>query len=228
MPTPTIDPMPPAPEPTNPRDVFSARSFAFFAALAGRIAQMNAALAWVASQLAAIAGHAGTAAAAQVLAQDAVTAAQAEVVNAQAKVTAAQGYAIEAQSHASDAANAAYSVASPWAPGAYTANQVVWLNTSSGSLYRCIADVNSAIQPNLDDAHWVYVGPAPEALPASTAYTRTGDVITKITEDGEDITIAYNADGTVNTVSYPHAGKTRTETYSYTAGVPTGMTATEI
>lgn len=71
--------MPPAPEPTNPRDVFSARSFAFFAALAGCIAQMNAALAWVASQLATIAGYADTATAART---DAVAAAAAAAASA--------------------------------------------------------------------------------------------------------------------------------------------------
>lgn len=77
--------------------------------------------------------------------------------------------------------------------------------------------------------------PAADTLPGASApapvdsatYTYTDGLTTTITEDGVDTTIAYNADGTVKTVSYPHAGKTRTETYSYTDGVPTGMTATE-
>ena len=39
--------------------------------------------------------------------------------------------------------------------------------------------------------------------------------------------ITYNADGSVDTVSYPSGALTRTETYSYTGGVLTGMTAAE-
>ena len=148
--------------------------------------------------------------------------------NAAGSESAAQGYVNEAQGHANDAANAAYSVASPWAPGAYTANQVVWLNVSSGSLYRCTADVNSSTAPNLDSAHWVYVGPAPEPLPDSVIYTYTGGLVTKINSDGEETTITYNVDGTVNTIAYPYNGKTRTETYSYTNGALTSVTATEI
>lgn len=57
--------------------------------------------------------------------------------------------------------------------------------------------------------------------------TYTSDRVTQITEDSVDTTITYNGDETVNTISYPHGGKTRTETYSYTNGAPTGMTATE-
>ena len=38
----------------------------------------------------------------------------------------------------------------------------------------------------------------------------------------------YNADGTGKTISYPRAGKTRTETYNYNAdGTVAGMSATE-
>lgn len=79
MPTPIIDPMPSAPEPTNPRAVFSARSFAFFAAMAGFITQVNAALAWVADQLAAIAGYAAVTTTASA---DAVAAASAAAASA--------------------------------------------------------------------------------------------------------------------------------------------------
>lgn len=60
------------------------------------------------------------------------------------------------------------------------------------------------------------------------ALTRTNNSITAITEDGVTTTIAYDAQGRVATVSYPRAGKTRTETYSYNgAGQLTGMSATE-
>lgn len=55
----------------------------------------------------------------------------------------------------------------------------------------------------------------------------TGNRITSITEDGKTTTITYNGDGTVNTISWPRAGKTRTETYTYSAGRVTGMNATE-
>lgn len=57
--------------------------------------------------------------------------------------------------------------------------------------------------------------------------TYTDGRVTKITEDGVDTDITYNSDGTVNTVSWPAGSLTRTETYSYTGGVLTGMTATE-
>lgn len=58
--------------------------------------------------------------------------------------------------------------------------------------------------------------------------TYTSGRMTKITEDGVDTTITWNPDGTMDTVSYPRGSKTRTETFSYTAGVFTGMTATEV
>lgn len=57
--------------------------------------------------------------------------------------------------------------------------------------------------------------------------TRTGGRITSVTEDGVTTSVTYNADGSVNTVAYPRAGKTRTETYTYASGALTGMNATE-
>lgn len=69
-------------------------------------------------------------------------------------------------------------------------------------------------------------------LKASTvstmSITRTGDNITRITEDSVQTNIAYNADGTINTVSYPVGSKTRTETFTYSSGQLTGMTASEV
>lgn len=56
----------------------------------------------------------------------------------------------------------------------------------------------------------------------------TSGRVTSVVEDGVTKTITYNADGTVNTVSFPHRGLTRTETYAYTGGVCTGMTAVEV
>jgi uncharacterized lipoprotein NlpE involved in copper resistance len=72
-------------------------------------------------------------------------------------------------------------------------------------------------------ALYASAGGPPDAL----TITYTGDRVTGIDEDGVDTTITYNADGTVHTVSYPVGALTRTETYSYTAGVLTGMTAAE-
>ncbi|MBS0508899.1 MAG: hypothetical protein JSR53_16100, partial [Proteobacteria bacterium] len=81
----------PAPEPTNSREVFSARTFAFYAAMAGFIAQVNAAIAWVATQLTAISGHASIASAAR---DDAMAAAAAASLSANAaKWVSGQAYA---------------------------------------------------------------------------------------------------------------------------------------
>ena len=60
----------------------------------------------------------------------------------------------------------------------------------------------------------------------SITYNGNGS-IAKLTEDGVVKTFAYNGDGTINTVSWPVGALTRTETYSYTSGVLTGMTAVE-
>ena len=65
-------------------------------------------------------------------------------------------------------------------------------------------------------------------LPASMSITYSSGRVVKITEDGVETNITYNPDETVNTISYPHNGKTRTETYTYTDGWPTGMTASEV
>lgn len=61
---------------------------------------------------------------------------------------------------------------------------------------------------------------------ASLTYNSDGTVAT-VTEDGLTKTLAYNADGTVNTISWPVDTLTRTETYTYTSGVLTSITATE-
>lgn len=60
------------------------------------------------------------------------------------------------------------------------------------------------------------------------ALTYTAGRVTTITEDGADTAITYNADGTVHTITSTVADKTRTETYNYSGGVLTGMTAAEI
>ena len=52
--------------------------------------------------------------------------------------------------------------------------------------------------------------------------------IDTVAENGVTKTFAYNLDGTINTVSWSVGLLTRAETYSYTNGVLTGMTATEV
>ena len=61
----------------------------------------------------------------------------------------------------------------------------------------------------------------------SITYNGNGSIAT-LTEDGVVKTFAYNGDGTINTVSWPIGALTRTETYSYSSGVLTGMAATEV
>ena len=68
-------------------------------------------------------------------------------------------------------------------------------------------------------------GPLIDSL--TITYNGDGTVAT-LTEDGVVKTFAYNGDGTINTVSWPVGALTRTETYSYSSGVLTGMTATEV
>ena len=60
----------------------------------------------------------------------------------------------------------------------------------------------------------------------SITYNGDGSIAT-LTEDGVVKTFAYNGDGSINTVSWPVGALTRTETYSYTSGVLTGMAAVE-
>lgn len=210
---PVIDDLPLPPDP-NDRATFNARAYPWSLAQQTLATQVNAATQNVYNNAADAAASA-------------VAANQSKIDAGLAKADAEQARD-DAEGHAQNAANAAYTVASQWvANAAYTPNQIVWLNSSSGDLYRCIASVSGATQPSLDAAHWVFIGPPDGSLPASTSYTYTSGRVTKITEDSVDTTISYNLDGTVDEVVYPHAGKTRTETYSYSSGVLTGMTASE-
>ena len=124
MPTPQIDAMPPAPEPTNSRDVFSARTFAFYAAMAGFVAQMNAAIAWVATQLTAISGHASS-------------------------TSGARDEAMAAAAAASLSANAA-----KWVSGqAYADGALAW-SPSNWQTYRRKGAGAGATDPAVDPANW--------------------------------------------------------------------------
>ena len=71
-------------------------------------------------------------------------------------------------------------------------------------------------------ASWAFL----EIDALSITYNGNGTIAT-LTEDGVVKTFAYNGDGSINTVSWPVGALTRTETYSYTSGVLTGMTAVE-
>ena len=67
-----------------------------------------------------------------------------------------------------------------------------------------------------------------DTLIDSLTITYNGDgTVATLTEDGVVKTFAYNGDGTIDTVSWPVGPLTRTETYSYSSGVLTGMTAVE-
>ena len=71
-------------------------------------------------------------------------------------------------------------------------------------------------------ASWAFL----EIDALSITYNGNGTIAT-LTEDGVVKTFAYNGNGTINTVSWPVGALKRTETYSYTSGVLTGMTAVE-
>lgn len=60
----------------------------------------------------------------------------------------------------------------------------------------------------------------------SVTYDAAGRV-SQYTEEGIARTLAYNADGSVNTIKWAVGPRLRTETYNYSAGRITGMTATE-
>lgn len=60
----------------------------------------------------------------------------------------------------------------------------------------------------------------------SITYNGDGTVAT-VTEDGVVKTMTYNSDGTIATIAWPVGSLTRTETYTYTGDVLTGMTAAE-
>jgi YD repeat-containing protein len=70
-------------------------------------------------------------------------------------------------------------------------------------------------------------GGTPAPVDAMTV-TYTDGRVSAVTEDSVTTSIAYDGSGRVSTVSYPHAGKTRTETYTYNSdGSVAGMTAAE-
>ena len=125
MPDPTITALPAAPAPTDDRASFSAKSFAFFAALATFITEVNAIVAWIAVQVASTAASAAAALSART---DALAAA---------------------------AAAAAYASATKWVSGtAYADGAVVWSPITNLS-YRRNGAGAGATDPSADTVNWV-------------------------------------------------------------------------
>lgn len=124
MPTPQIDAMPAAPAPTDSREVFSSKTFAFYAAMAGFISQVNAALTWVATQLGIIDDH--------------VTA-----------TTSARDEAMAAAAAASFSANA-----DKWVSDQTYADGALAWSPSNWQAYRRKGAGAGAIDPAVDAVNW--------------------------------------------------------------------------
>ena len=101
-----------------------------------------------------------------------------------------------------------------WGDGISAVAGVASLNGESGNLVK-----TTLAGYGITDAL-----PLVDAL--SITYNGNGSIAT-LTEDGVEKTFAYNGDGTIDTVSWPVGALTRTETYSYSSGVLTGMAAVE-
>lgn len=135
--------------------------------------------------------------------------------------------AMQAAQTAQAAAQAAANFAGMWSalsgplnrPATVKHNDLFWL---------LLADLpNVATSEPGVSADWESVLQADTRLPLALSVTYTAGLVTKITEDGVETNITYNSDGTVHTISFPHGSLTRTETYSYSSGVLTGMSASE-
>ena len=172
MPAPQIDAMPAAPAPTDSREVFSSKTFAFYAAMAGFISQLNAALTWVADQLATMAGYLTTATTAR---NDAVTAANtatttANTIVATATTTATNAAAAASADAAAAAAAAALSAgASKWVSGqTYADGALVW-SPSNWQTYRRKGAGSGTTDPASDATNWEPI--ARDAVGAMVAIT---------------------------------------------------------
>lgn len=149
MPTPVIDNMPPAPSPTDSRAEFSTKTFNFYAAMAGFIMQMNAAIAWIVAQLATIAGYVST-------------------------TTDARD-----QANAAAAAAAASSTAVKWVSGtSYAQGVVVWSPGTWQSYRRKVAGAGT-LQPENDPANWALQVPATLDATVQAALDRQRTVVGK-------------------------------------------------
>ena len=185
MPTPTIDNLPPAPSPTDSRAEFSTKTFNFYAAMAGFIAQVNAGVDWIAAQLATIAGHASSTASAS-----------ADAVAAAAAAAAAAG-------------------AAKWQPvTVYADGAVVW-SPITYRTYRRRGAGSGGADPSVNVAAWELQSAGLPPAGQTVAYTGgrvtsvTEDGVTRtITYDaqGRVNTIAYPRGSKTRTETYTYNG----------------------
>ncbi len=243
---PTINTLPPAPQPTDTPSEFDSKAFALLAAQVAMVGDFNSAAA--ATQQNATAANERAVAAAS-----SASAANVSANTASIQAGVASGAAITATDKAAEAAASALSASKlnlgdkafppttdnqgsailagatyydttlgkarvwsgvAWADGISAVAGVASLNGESGNLAK-----TTLAGYGITDAL-----PLVDAL--SITYNGNGTIAT-LTEDGVVKTFAYNGDGTINTVSWPIGTLTRTETYSYSSGVLTGMTAVE-
>ena len=243
---PTIDALPPAPQPADTPSEFDGKAFALLAAQVAMVGDFNSAAA--ATQQNATAANERAVAAAS-----SASAANGSASAASIQAGIASGAAITATDKAAEATASALSASklnlgnksappttdnqggailagatyydttlnkwrvwngAAWTDGISAVAGVASLNGETGNLVK-----TTLAGYGITDAL-----PLVDAL--SIAYNGGGSIAT-LTEDGVTKTFAYNGDGTINTVSWPVGALTRTETYSYTSGVLTGMTAVE-
>jgi len=171
-----------------------------------------------------------------------VTDAQAQVAAAKTQAQAAQNNAQAAEVSATQAAKAANANATTWVSGAaYTVNQVVWADGTSGLQFRCILGHSGvSTSPVNDPTRWVRVGPpgtAPDPTAGASNVTLTRDangVLTGSTfvqggSNGTE-TLTRDAQGRIATRKVVFGGKTRTETITRdtTTGRITKVDAVEV
>lgn len=143
MTTPTVRPLPAAPSPSDPPDVFDARAYAFTAALPGFGSDFNAAVAWLAPRMSA------TAAAADQVSNDAqAVAAAAEIVVPAADQVAEDRDAVEL---------AASAAALDRAQAQIAASQAAAAAEASGPLRFFVDYASAAAAADLDDDQVVEV-----------------------------------------------------------------------
>ena len=250
---PTINALPPAPQPADTPSEFDSKAFALLAAQVAMVGDFNSAAA--ATQQNATAANERAVAAAS-----SASAANGSASTASTQAGVASGAAITATAKADEASNSAEAAETsrieasklnlgPKAVAPVVDNQGgallagatyydtalgrwrVWSGAAWADGISAVAGVSSLNGESGNLAKTTLAGYGiTDALPLVDALSITynGDgTIATLTEDGVVKAFAYNGDGTINTVSWPVGPLTRTETYSYSSGVLTGMTAVE-
>ena len=244
---PTIDALPPAPQPTDTPSEFDSKAFALLAAQVAMVGDFNSAAA-ATQQNATAANERAVAAASSASAADV----SANTASIQAGVAA--GAAITATDKAAEAAASALSASklnlgdkafppttdnqgSAILAGAtyYDTTLNKWRVWNGAAWTEGISAVAGVASLNGESGNIVKTTLAgygiTDALPLvdalSITYNGDGSIAT-LTEDGVVKTFAYNGDGTIDTVSWPVGALIRTEIYLYSSGVLTGMAATEV